>query len=552
MEDYVIRPHPPIDEDLMYEGRVDFPRIASYNNKKLLEIIFDYSTKRHGERICYEPSFPSNLLSHLNLTQDNLASFFDSETISIFEKFIVAARLSRKEIPFPPEALGLIENKNKCLFTNRTRIESIATGIVRNALLSSEDDPIPLKYLNAVFEALSISLSTLKTKLGKREYRCFSLRHLSRDKYLSMLAKKYQNIWDVEEEVVVNNNNTTQEELRYVSVGHEFNNRIRYPDQESLLLPTIAEDNVNGLIMYLLLHVFAWVRQKEDIIINEEGVVINYPPMVRYIKNQYGNIHRFYNAAYSDESVVIKHMSQIDFDWNHKINQRYGRSKLAIVDQSAIMNYLWATSTIVGLGNVQLKKGIKVFWQFQVFGRKECTSIMFGISSDQSSIWEYDGVTDVLGFDSLSWGINNRGYGLHNGIKKGVTKSFPKNWYGEYVGLLFNGFGEYGTLTYFLRGKKMGVIFDDIPLNVTYYPAFSSTGQFTEFKINKCLQSFNAVPDLKTIVCGKVLDYICTPGNINYLPIPENEKSKLKRMWDDDELIHDCISGHTHHYPHFR
>ncbi|CEF71531.1 GH26238p2 [Strongyloides ratti] len=538
----------------MYEGRINFSMIDTYNRRRLLEAIVHYSTKRFNERICYDPAFPSKLLLHLGLTADQLLTFFNEEVVVMFERFIVAGRLSRKEIPLPPEALGIVENKNLCLFTNRARIESIVFAIAKNTLMNSEADLVPLQHLNTVFKALSIKSSILETKLGKAEKQYCQLYHSIKDKY-SLLLKQMNDIPYINSnEMVVNNsnNNIPQQNFLNIPPGHEFNNKLKYPDQESLFLPTIAEDNINGFTMHLLLQVFKWKPSKENFIVDNNGIKIDYPPIIKHIKSQYGNIHRFYNAAYSDEAAAIKYMSQIDFDWNHPNNERYIRSKLAIVDQSAIINYIWAASAVAGLANVQLKKGIKVFWQFKIFGKRDCTSIMFGIASENSYIWNYDDITDLIGIDHLSWGINHKGYAIHNGIKKGVTKSFPRNWIGEHVGLLFNGFGKYGTLTYFLRGQNMGVIFDNIPLNTTYYPAISSTGQFTEFKVNKCLQSHSAVPELKKIVRVKILDFICTPANIDRLSITEHEKSKLKYMWDEDELLHDYISGHTHHYPNFR
>uniref|UniRef100_A0A0K0ES19 SPRY domain-containing protein n=1 Tax=Strongyloides stercoralis TaxID=6248 RepID=A0A0K0ES19_STRER len=537
----------------MYEGRINFSMIDNHNKKSFLEAIVHYSTKRFNEKLCYDPVYPSKLLSHLGLSADDLLTFFDEETVAMFERFVAVARLSRKEIPLPPEALGLAENKNHCLFKSRSRIENTVLAIAKNTFMSSETDLLQLENLYTVFKALSIKATFLETKIEKTKRYHSNGFYQNVFNFRSCHTSGNDNNQNLSTSRMIANNNVTsdifgQDNLT-IRVRHEFNDKKKYPDQESLFLPTIAEDNINGFIVYLLNQVFKWTPSKEHFITNEDGGKFDYPPLIKHIKSQFGNIHRFYNAAYSDEAAAIRYMSQYHFDWDHPINERYIRSGLVVTGESLQINYFWASTAVAGLGNVKLKKGRKVFWQLKVDGKKDFTSIMFGIASENSNIWNCNVLTDIIGMDNLSWGINHRGYAIHNGIKKGVTKSFPQKWVSEHVGLLFNGFGEYGTLTYFLRGQNMGVIFDNIPLDTIYYPVVASTGQLTEFKITKCLRSRVAVPKLKKIVRTKILDFICTPANINDLFLPNYDRKVLQRMWDESELLHDLINEHTHHYP---
>uniref|UniRef100_A0A0N5A3K4 B30.2/SPRY domain-containing protein n=1 Tax=Parastrongyloides trichosuri TaxID=131310 RepID=A0A0N5A3K4_PARTI len=541
-------------ENHLYEGRINFALIDHYPRAALNEAIIHYSSRRFNERTCYDPCFPSNLLRHLGLTQDDFLSLFDDETVKIFERFIIAGRISKKEIPLPPEALGFIENRNKCLFTNRLRNEESAYAVAKNTMMNSEADIVPLQQLAIAFKALQINCTILNIKMGKAEKQYFRVYRSIKDRYLNYLSRRINFPENIRELV---GNVTNFEMSQFLSPtndvnGEDFNNRSIYPDQPSISLPTLAEDNINGFIMHLLLKVFKWEPTERNLIFDENGVHFYIPTIIKRIKSQYGNIHRFYNIAYSEESIAVQHMSPIDFDWNHKNNDRLARSKLAIVDRSAVINFVWAASAVACMANVELRKGMKVFWQFKIFGKRDCTSIMFGIATHSADLWSREDLSDLIGIDNNSWGINHRGYGIHGGKKKPVTKSFPKEWSGEYVGLMFNGFGKYGTLTYFLRGRNMGIIFDKIPLDETLYPVVSSTGQFTEFRINKCLQTFIPVPELKTVIRGKILDLINSPSNIDNLTLCEHEKAKLKQMWDEDELLHDFISGHTHHYPNFR
>ena len=180
-----------------------------------------------------------------------------------------------------------------------------------------------------------------------------------------------------------------------------------------------------------------------------------------------------------------------------------------------------STGSAAVRGNKGFDRGLH-YWEVtfcETFG----SSIMVGVGTKKAKLhtsnYEY---IDILGTDSESWGLNYKGYLVHNGRPTKFTDSF---YSGTTIGVLLD--MNAGKLSYFKDGSFLGTAFQGLlDIDSELYPMIASTASESEMQLGIRGSKFVTLEDLCKHTVRRYVDY----KNIDKLCLPHPIRNELKML----------------------
>lgn len=183
-------------------------------------------------------------------------------------------------------------------------------------------------------------------------------------------------------------------------------------------------------------------------------------------------------------------------------------------DQQILFHPRTSSSTQVILADRPLDKTGKHRWEIvvpAVYG----TSMMFGIATREQQRTSQN-FTNLIGIDQHGWGLSHHGLLWHNGISRAYLSKTIEPLKPCLIALEFD--ADQRTLSYTIDNQSMGVAFQNIPRDVSIYPAVSSTSAQSTMLLKHRCRTCSSLKD----ICVKRLRPTALRNSMNHFDLPQH------------------------------
>ena len=207
--------------------------------------------------------------------------------------------------------------------------------------------------------------------------------------------------------------------------------------------------------------------------------------------------------------IPFKSYKMLDWCWNYEMENGCNTDSPPLLlsnDSKSVCFHPYCMGcfeTNAIQGNKALKLNAYTYWEVSLAeGICAGTSVMIGIGRKSSKL-NSNGYINLIGADSNSWGLSNKGFSWHNNTSKPYCFPFEETQQKIRIGCLFDGYN--GRLCFFKNGVFMGVAFDNLltrnqnglyDMDHELFPMVSSTVSKSVIRLEFACENFATLKEM--------------------------------------------------------